>query len=439
MKITLVAPASSVSRRRPGHGPRGTSYFHYYKLGLATIAAATPAPFEIETIDEVLDVWDPKTHRTGAVAISALTALAPRAYELAGIFRQRGIPVILGGLHPTACPDEAAAHADAIVIGWGEAVWEALCLDLEAGTLKSKYDGTARTRKISVPAARRDIFTNRHYPQLDMIQFTRGCVYKCHYCSVHAFAGGRFLQRDIDEVRAEFPNLRRWHLMVADDDIYGDRDYALKAFRALAPLKKYTGIQTTMDMAFDDEVMDAARDAKVRAVFVGLETVSMAALAESNKRHNIVAQYADAMRRFHDRGMFVEVGLMFGFDDDGPDVFDETLAMMDEIGADVAQIGIVTPMPGTPLYARLIEEGRIFDFDWSHYDCNHVVFRPARMSVDELYAGAAHCREKFYRRREIARRSLAGWKRFDLVTWGTQTALNLGFRKNHRLGLDYPP
>ncbi|MCZ7582647.1 MAG: DUF4070 domain-containing protein [Deltaproteobacteria bacterium] len=194
-----------------------------------------------------------------------------------------------------------------------------------------------------------------------------------------------------------------------------------------------------MDMAFDDEVMDAARDAKVRAVFLGLETVSMTALLESNKKHNVVDQYARVMESFHRRGMFVEVGLMFGFDADGPDVFERTLDMMDAIGADVAQIGIVTPMPGTPLYARLEAEGRIVDRDWAHYDCNNMVFKPARMSTDELYAGIGMARKRFYSRREIMRRSLAGIGRFDFMTWATQTALNLGFRKNHRLGLDYPP
>ena len=135
----------------------------------------------------------------------------------------------------------------------------------------------------------------------------------------------------------------------------------------------------------------------------------------------------------------VEAGLMFGFDHDDPDVFDRTMKTMEKIGLDVAQIAFVTPMPGTPLFTRLDAEGRIIDRRWEHYDCNHVVFRPLLMSPERLLAGVEWCRQRFYSRRAIARRSLAGFRCFDFTTWATQTALNLGFRKNHRLGLDYPP
>lgn len=403
------------------------------------MAGTTPPDFEVEAIDEFVDLWDPATHKTDAVAISTLTALAPRAYQISEAFRRRKIPVILGGMHPTFLPDEAINHADAIVTGHGEFAWKQVCEDLKNGRLKQVYDGCPESFEIHIPPARRDIFTNKRYPPLDMIQFSRGCVNRCRFCSVNSFFKGRYYYRPIEEVQEELALLKRKHLMVADDNLYADRKYCLKALSALAPLKKYLGIQATVDMAFDDEVMDMAKEAKVGAVFIGLESVVQDSLDEANKRHNPIERYAEVVQSFHKRGIFVEGGLMFGFDQDGPDVFEKTLAAVEKIRLDVAQIAVVTPMPGTELYDRLDAEGRIFDRNWEHYDCNHVVFSPKGMTVEQLNNGLKWMRKEFYRRRAIARRSYRGFRRFDTITWATQTALNLGFRKNHRLGLDYPP
>lgn len=438
MKITLVAPASDVSRRT---GPRakGTSYFHYYKLGVATLAGATPEGVDVEVIDEIVDLWDPRTHPTDAVAISTLTALAPRAYAIAAEFRDRGIPVVLGGMHPTLLPDEAAQHADAIVLGQGETVWEQVCLDLELGRLKPRYDGMCTESRISVPPARRDVFRNRLYPPLDIVQFSRGCVHRCRFCSVNAFFDGRYHWRPIDEVKAELRTLTRKHLMVADDNLYGNREYCLEALAALAPLGKYLGIQATVEMAFDKEVMAAARAAKVGAIFVGIESIVPESLAESAKTHNQVEKYAEAIAAFHDAGIFVEGGLMFGFDHDDADVFARTLDFVNAIKLDVAQVAVVTPMPGTELFDRLRAEGRITDANWANYDCNHVVFRPGRMTELELLNGVEWFRKRFYSRRAIAQRAWAGRHWFDAMTLATQVALNWGFRRNHLLGLDYPP
>ncbi|MDP8222470.1 MAG: cobalamin-dependent protein [Candidatus Lernaella stagnicola] len=438
MKITLVAPASEVSRR-VGRKPKGTSYFHYYKLGIATIAGATPPDIEVEAIDEIVDLWDPRTHETDAVGISVLTALAPRAYSIAAQFRERGIPVVLGGMHPTFLPAEAATHADAIVMGQGEFVWEQVCRDLQNNTLQPVYDSCTNPNEISVPRARREIFTNPKYPPLDIVQFSRGCIHKCRFCSVNAFFDGKYHWRPIDEVKAELATCTRKHLMVADDNLYGYREYCLEALAALAPLGKYLGIQATVDMAFDQEVMDAAAAAKVGAIFVGIESVVSESLAESAKWHNEVDKYADAMAEFHRRGIFVEGGLMFGFDHDEPDVFERTMKFVDNIRLDVAQVAFVTPMPGTVLFDRMQEEGRITDTNWAHYDCNHVVFRPTRMSALELMNGVEWFREKYYSLTEIARRARRGMRWFDPITLGTQIALNWGFRRNHELGLDYPP
>jgi len=438
VKITFVAPATDISRRT-GRRPKGTPFFHYYKLGIATLAGATPSDFEVEAVDEMVDLWDPARHPTDVVAISVLTALAPRAYQIADTFRKRNIPVVLGGMHPTFLPNEAADHADAVIMGAGELVWPAVCRDLLINSLQHVYRADPTSAQINVPAARRDLFTNRFYPPLDLIQFSRGCIHHCNFCSVNAFFSRHYYWRPIEEVQAELPLLRRKHLMVADDNIYGNRDYCLRALATLAPLRKYIGIQGTVDMAFDDEVMNAAREAKVSAVFVGLESIVPGALEESNKRHNQIDRYAEAIAAFHKRGIFVEGGLMFGFEHDDPTVFKRTMQAMQKIKLDVAQIAVVTPMPGTDLFTRLEREGRIIDRDWRNYDCNHVVFQPKQMTVLQLMNGLELCRREFYSRRAILRRSVHALFSFNFVTWATQTAFNWGFRHNHQLGLDYPP
>lgn len=438
MKLTLVAPATDTARRT-GNRPKGTPYFHYYKLGIATLAGATPPEIDLEVIDETIDLWDPRNHATDAVAVSTMTALAPRAYALAEEFRDRGIPVILGGMHPTFLPDEARRYADAVVLGQGERVWPRVCSDLVAGRLQPVYNGCEAPPYISVPPARRDIFSNPFYPPLDIVQFSRGCIHRCTFCSVNAFFSRQYHRRPIEEVRAELAGCRRKHLMVADDNLYADREYCLEALEALAPLDKNIGIQATLDMALDREVMDAARAAKVRAVFVGIESFIPSSLAGARKTHNRIGDYAAALKEFHKRGIFVEGGLMFGFDHDGPDVFEHTMDQLETLRLDVAQIAIVTPMPGTELFRTLEDEGRITDRDWGHYDCNHAVFEPAGMTGLELTNGVEWFRKVYYSKQRIAQRSLAGLRWFDGITWATQLALNLGFRRNHLLGLDYPP
>lgn len=438
MKLTLVSPATEISRR-VGRRAKGTSYFHYYKLGLATLAGATPREIEVEAVDEMVDLWDPRTHPTDAVAISTLTALAPRAYQLGDAFRRRKIPVILGGMHPTFLPDEAAQHADIVVTGPGEVVWAQVCRDLQRGELQARYEAHPADTHISVPPARRDLFTNPLYPPLDIVQFSRGCIHRCGFCSVNAFFERRYYRRPVAEVREELAGCTRKHLMVADDNLYGDREYCLQALAVLAPLRKYLGIQATLEMAYDAEAMKAAQEAKVGAVFVGIESINPEALSESNKRHNQVERYAEAIAAFHRHGIFVEGGLMFGFDHDGPEVFEQTLKFIEDIDLDVAQVAVVTPMPGTELYAKLAAEGRLSDDNWAHYDCNHVVFHPARLTQLELMNGVERFRRAFYTRRAIGRRLRSGLRHFDVVTLATQLALNWGFRRNHALGLDYPP
>jgi len=438
VKLTLVAPASDIARRT-GRRPKGTSYFHYYKLGIATLAGATPPEIDLEVIDEMVDLWDPRNHSTDAVAVSTMTALAPRAYTLAAEFRDRGIPVVLGGMHPTFLPDEARRYADVVVLGQGERVWSRVCSDLLAGRLRPIYNGCDVPPQISVPPARRDIFSNSFYPPLDIVQFSRGCIHRCTFCSVNTFFSGRYHRRPIEEVKAELAGCRRKHLMVADDNLYADREYCLEALEALAPLGKNIGIQATLDMGLDREVMDAARAAKVRAIFVGIESVVPGSLEGARKTHNRIRDYAAALKAFHSRGIFVEGGLMFGFDHDGPDVFEHTMAQVEDLHLDVAQIGIVTPMPGTELFRALENERRITDRNWSHYDCNHAVFEPAGMTRLELMNGVEWFRRVYYSRRRIAGRSLSGLRWFNGITWATQLALNLGFRRNHLLGLDYPP
>src|SRR5215831_1406105 len=371
------------------------------------VAALTPPEHDVSHTDEIVDPvrFDIKAD---LVAMTAPTPSALHAYDIAREFRRRGVPVVIGGPHATALPEEAVRHADAVVVGEAEDTWPRILDDARQGKLEPVYVSTRQAPLSGMPAPRWDLIKGRRYGKSVTIA-TRGCPHRCDYCSIPLLYGpGSVRYRPIDEVVREVAGSPTRAVVFWDDNIGANPRYAKELFRALAPLKKWCTSQGTASAARDDELAALAARRRCKALFVGLESISQESLQLTNKAHNRVADYRRIIANLHRHGVAVHLGIMFGFDQDDPAIFRRTAYFLDDAHVDVATISMVVPMPGTPTFRRLNAEGRILTTDWSKYDGKkHCVFEPALMSPSQLETGTEWVARRFYSPQSIACR-LAG-------------------------------
>ncbi|HOW64602.1 MAG TPA: radical SAM protein [Verrucomicrobiota bacterium] len=384
MKILLIAPASGQWRHLGRHWWFNGKTFRFSMLSLLSVAAASPAEAEVRILDEQIEEV-PWGERFDLVGITCMTALAPRAYELAELFRQGGTPVVLGGMHPTLCPEEAAGHADAVVVGDAEGLWPEVIADVAAGKSRGIYRHGSSPELAGLARLPRHLLSGRSYATLHAVQATRGCDQGCAFCSVAAAHQCRQRRRPVGEVLEEVGGLAGRFFIFVDDHLLADREYARELLKGLRPLGKRWVTQTTLAITQERELLNLAAEAGCVGVFVGLETFSPANLAEVNKGCHRVEEYRQAVRALHDHGIGVEAGVVFDFDGDRPSVFRQTLDLLESLEIDAVQVSVFTPLPGTKLFSR--EQGRLLDWNWAHYDFHHVVHQPAGLSVEALQAG----------------------------------------------------
>lgn len=417
MRIHLITAESPQSRRL-----RGSRLIQFPQLTMPLIAALTPPEHDVYHTDEIVERID-LDRPADLVGITAPTPSALHAYEVAAAFRRRRVPVVIGGPHATALPEEAAAHADAVVVGEAEDTWPRLLEDAAAGRLERLYRSTHRAGLAGQPAPRWDLIRGRHYGKSVTIA-TRGCPHRCDYCTIPLLYGpGTMRYRPVEEVVREVAGSPTRAVVFWDDNIGANPRYAKALFRALAPLGKWWTSQCTATAAKDEELQRLAAASGCKALFMGFESISQASLDSANKGHNRVGAYRELIRSLHRHGIAAHLGIMFGFDQDDRGIFPRTVEFLEEASVDVATMSMVVPMPGTATFARWQAEGRILTTDWSRYDGKkHCVFRPARMSPEELVAGTEWAARRFYSPRSIARRM-----------WGSRTGLwwnlprNLGY------------
>lgn len=368
------------------------------------IAALTPREHTVRHTDEIIE---PVRFDTPAdlAAITAPTPSAPHAYDLAREFRRRGVPVVVGGPHATALPEEAALHADAVVVGEAEDTWPRVLDDARRGRLEPVYVSTRRAAIAGMPSPRWDLIKGRRYGRSVTIA-TRGCPHRCDYCSIPLLYGpGTIRYRPVDEVVREVATSPTRAVVFWDDNIGANVRYAKELFRALTPLKKWWTSQCTANAARDEEFVELASRSGCQALFLGLESISQESLNAANKAHNRVEEYAKVIATLHRHGIAVHLGIMFGFDEDDVRVFRRTADFLDAACVDVATVSMVVPMPGTRTFQRLKADKRILTTDWARYDGKkHCVFEPARMSPRELEAGTAWVARRFYSPRSILHR-----------------------------------
>jgi radical SAM superfamily enzyme YgiQ (UPF0313 family) len=429
MKILLVLPAADHLRvtREKRAVPR-RAMLRFSILPLTTVAALTPPGHEVSICDENVEPLDLDAD-VDLVGVSFMTAVAPRAYEIAAEFRRRGVPTVAGGFHPTLMPEEAAEHFDSVVVGDAEGLWARVVEDAVGGDLGRFYRHDAPVDLALAPSPRRDLTeANRsHYVTTDAVQTGRGCSHGCRYCSIAAFHNKTHRSRPLENVVAELDTIGRDFIFV-DDNIIADREYAMRLFEAMRPLGKRWVSQCSIEIADDPELLAMAHSAGCRGLFIGIETVSEANLAAVDKGWNDPSGYASRIRRIRRAGVGVIAGIIVGMDGDDVGVFERTLAFLQRTGIDAIQLNIMTPLPGTPLFAEMEAAGRVTDRDWSKYDFRHVVFRPANMTARELQDGADWLYNRFYRLDRIIIRAARTLLTAGLVPAVISLKLNLTYR-----------
>jgi radical SAM superfamily enzyme YgiQ (UPF0313 family) len=368
------------------------------------IAALTPSEHVVSHTDEVVDRvrFDEPADLVG---ITAPTPSALHAYGLAHEFRRRGVPVVIGGPHATALPEEAMHHADAVAVGEAEDTWPRILADARRGKLERLYISTRQARLAGMPAPRWDLIKGRRYGKSVTIA-TRGCPHRCDYCSIPLLYGpGTIRYRPVDEVVREVATSPTRAVVFWDDNIGANARYAKELFQALTPLKRWWTSQCTANAARDEEFVALAAQSGCKALFLGLESISQESLESTNKAHNRVDDYIRVITSLHRHGVAAHLGIMFGFDADDVGIFRRTADFLDEACVDVATVSMMVPMPGTPIFHRLNADRRIVTTDWSRYDGKrHCVFRPLHMSPEELEAGTEFVARRFYSPSSIVRR-----------------------------------
>jgi radical SAM superfamily enzyme YgiQ (UPF0313 family) len=421
LKIALISPKGPLYRHRGGIWKKS---LRYQPLTLTTLASLIPPeiPTDLMLLDEgIRDV--PLDLSAHIIGLTVLTGTAPRAYELADHFRRRGNTVVLGGPHVTLIPEDAASHADSIVVGYAEDTWPQLIRDFVNGQMKPRYNQSPSLNLANRPFPRRDLLPARHFLTNNVFEATRGCVHNCDFCVVPTAWGRKPFQKPVNDVVADIRQHGARKLIFVDLNLVADRGYALRLFAALISLKlEWYGLATVL-LADDEELLKLAACSGCKGLLMGLESISPKNLRESRKGFNSPDKFVQVVERLHEHGIALQGCFVFGLDDDEPDVFLKTAKFAVEAGIDLPRFAVVTPFPNTPLYKRLVAEDRLLTKNWELYDGQHVVFQPAKMSVQELQQGIEAAWKYSYSLPSIIRRMTR-----SPAPWPVKLGTNLGYR-----------
>jgi radical SAM superfamily enzyme YgiQ (UPF0313 family) len=362
---------------------------------MAVVAALTPRDVEVSLTDENVTPIDFQKE-IDLVGITSMTSTSQRAYKIADTFRSVGKKVVLGGIHPSILPEEAAQHADAIVIGEAEGIWPQLIADFKANKLQKIYRQNMRPSLVDLPNPRRDLFAKKSYFFNNTVFTTRGCPYSCSFCTVTSFFGHTYRCRPVAEVINEIKTLNRKKLFIfLDDNIVGNPQYSKELFRALIPLKiKWVG-QCSVTIAKDNELLKLAAASGCVDLFIGFESLIPSNLTAVGKKINTVDEYETIIKKLHNANIGVHGFFIFGLDGDDADSFKRTVYFAQKARLESAQFDILTPYHGTAIFESLDKEGRILNKDWSQYG-HDLMFEPKSLSRGILQEGRRWAWREFY-------------------------------------------
>ncbi|MBK7225082.1 MAG: B12-binding domain-containing radical SAM protein [Saprospiraceae bacterium] len=427
MKVKMILPALAEAES-PFWRP--IKYSLFPPLGLATLAAYLSPDDEIDLQDQHVEDLN-LTDSPDLVIIQVYITNAYRAYQIADHYKKKGAYVLLGGLHVTSLPEEAALHADTIFLGPGEETFPQFLKDFKNKSAKKVYSSSIRTLE-KIPPIRRDLIKRNRYLVPNSIVVTRGCPHHCDFCYKDAFfEGGRtFYTQTVDDALAEIDRLPGRHLYFLDDHLLGNAKFASELFEGMRGMNRVFQGAATVDSILRGNLIEKAAEAGLRSLFVGFETFSPANLKQSNKKQNLEKDYVKAVNRLHSLGIMINGSFVFGLDEDDKDVFKRTVDWGVNNSLTTSTYHVLTPYPGTKLFKDMEQQGRILTRNWDLYDTRNVVYKTINLTSDELKNGYNWAYKEFYSWPNILKASLnqdshkhkpkhflysGGWKKFEPV------------------------
>lgn len=427
MKVKMILPALAEAES-PFWRP--IKYSLFPPLGLATLAAYLSPDDEIDLQDQHVEQLN-LDDEPDLVVIQVYITNAYRSYKIAEHYKKKGAYIVMGGLHVTSLPDEAAQYADTIFLGPGEETFPEFLKDFKNKRPKKIYSSHIRTLE-KVPPIRRDLIKRNRYLVPNSIVVSRGCPHHCDFCYKDAFfeGGKSFYTQAVDDALAEIDRLPGRHLYFLDDHMLGNAKFASALFEEMKGMNRVFQGAGTIDSILRGDLIEKAAEAGLRSLFVGFETLSPANLRQSNKKQNLDKDYTKAINRLHSLGIMINGSFVFGLDDDDKDVFKRTVDWGVKNGITTSTYHILTPYPGTRLYKNMEEQGRILTHNWDLYDTRHVVYKTTNLNEEQLKEGYDWAYKEFYSWANIVKGSLeheavkhqlkhffyaGGWKKFEAL------------------------
>jgi radical SAM superfamily enzyme YgiQ (UPF0313 family) len=401
-------------------------------MSLAILAALTPSNIEIKITDELVEDID-FDYPADLIGLSVMTTNAPRSYEVAEKFRQKGAKVIIGGIHPSVLPEEALDYADSILSGESEGLWKGIIEDFLRGELKRHYICKEYPDPCSIPSPRWELLGEERYFVPRTFQVSRGCPYGCSFCSSTSFFGMRYRFRPVSSIIDELRNYKKRLAVFVDDNIVGNPDYSRELFSAIKKLNKRWVAQSSIDIAKDEVLLSLASESGCAGLLIGFESIRFDNKSDVKKLKK-ANDYEEAIKKIKAFGIGVHGSFLFGLDGDTEDIFESTIDFVLMNRLEVANYCKITPFPGTRLYEKMLDEGRLIHRDWAKYDRYHVVFRPKHFSIEMLYKKTDWAYRKTYS-------PLSIWKRrpSNLKNLPYHLAINIDYWLGRRLRQKTPP
>jgi radical SAM superfamily enzyme YgiQ (UPF0313 family) len=433
MKLLLIEPASQLNiqtkKNRVLDNIVRKDYYTVPPLALGIIAGLTPPDWEVKILQEPKNIIN-YDESSDLIGISAVTNTVRRGYEIAQEFIKHGKKVIMGGIHPTALPDEALQYCNSVCIGEAENIWQEILSDFIKGRLKRKYKSEKLFDLKLYTSPRRDLFPSfkSHIFNIgSSIEASRGCPYDCDFCSVSLSHGKEIRYRPLQNIIPEMETINNDNLFFVDNNIIANFNYAKELFRAMIPLKKKWTGQATISIVKDPELLKLASDSGCYGLLIGIESITDEGFKKYKKNLSNYQELKEAVKILKDHNIGILAHMVFGNDFETSQTIQESLNKLLELDITTATLGIIVPYPGTKLFETLHKEHRILTTNWNYYDINHLVFKPLHFSKEDFLEDIENLRRKFFSYSSILKRS---WKSGSIQALG----LNIHSRSHNKVG-----
>lgn len=420
MRITFIVPAIG---KKPKQKYIGT--WKMEPLTIAVLKGLTPSHIETQLFDDRMELIDYDSE-TDLVVISVETYTAKRSYAISEQFKKHGKTVIMGGYHVTLVPEEAMEHADAILTGNAEGVWEEVLKDFQNHALKKRYDGGIG---YTAKAVDKSIFQGKKYLPVSLIETGRGCCHSCEFCAISSYYGCKYFKRNHKQILSDIEQSNHKVHFLVDDNLVADKENALTLFEKIIPYQiKWAG-QGTLSMAKDDNLLKTMKESGCELMLIGFESLNRENLQQMNKSFNYaIGEYNDLVERIHGAGIGIYATFVFGYDFDTERTFEEALEFAKHHRFYTTAFNHLLPFPNTRLYDRLKAENRLLYDKWwlaEDYHYGEVAFQPKNMSAEQLSELCKNARKEFSAPITVLSRGIASMKRSSPLMWSLFWGMNL--------------